>query len=360
MRVLFIPDYSKGNPYQRELAAALGRLGIEVSMEKVAGRFPVLRAMKLHDYPDVLHIHWTHHLLFDRNRGRSIQSFRNFVGIFRLLLEFFIIKRKGTKLIWTVHNLFNHEKKYFWMELLFNKCFVRLCDRLIVHCDFAKDAVVKSYNLPKRLATKIEVIPHGHFVGIYKNEITREEARQKLGLTEREFVFLSFGRIRAYKGISHLLDIFRKMEGAHLRLLIAGAPSSDDVVQDITKSAESDKRIKVDARFIEEDEIQIYMNAADIVTLPYEDILTSGASYLAMSFGKPIIAPKMGCVKELLCEQGAILYDPSSEGALLEAMNSSLSADLVSMGEFNKAAVMGYDWNNIAYRLAEVYGLKPE
>jgi len=59
---------------------------------------------------------------------------------------------------------------------------------------------------------------------------------------------------------------------------------------------DNDKRIKVFLDFIPDNDIQIYMNAADIIVLPYLDILNSGVAILAMSFGKPVIAPRTGSI----------------------------------------------------------------
>ena len=44
------------------------------------------------------------------------------------------------------------------------------------------------------------VIPHGHYRGIYP-DISREEARRRLGLRTDERVILWFGKIKRYKGL---------------------------------------------------------------------------------------------------------------------------------------------------------------
>jgi len=74
-------------------------------------------------------------------------------------------------------------------------------------------------------------------------------------------------------------------------------------------------------RYIEDNEVQVFFNACDIVVLPYLNILTSGAAVLALSFGRPVIAPDKGCIPELLNETMAFLYHNQNE--LTAAMASA-------------------------------------
>ncbi len=97
------------------------------------------------------------------------------------------------------------------------------------------------------------------------------------------------------------------------------------------------------------------MNAADVVVLPYRDILTSGNALLAMSFGRPVIIPRLGCVMELLDDRGAFLYDSGDPGALEAAMRHALDADLAAMGAHNYRLATAYDWQGIAGQTDRVY-----
>ena len=108
--------------------------------------------------------------------------------------------------------------------------------------------------------------------------------------------------------------------------------------------------------FIPAEELQVYLNAADVVVLPYKDILTSGAAVLAMSFGKPVIAPKLGCVAELIEEGvGGFLYDPEDEDGLLNAMRKAITANLRALGEYNLQKARELDWLRAAKATLEVY-----
>jgi len=55
------------------------------------------------------------------------------------------------------------------------------------------------------------------------------------------------------------------------------------------------------------------MGAADLVVLPYEDILHSGSALLALSFDRPVLVPARGAMDELRRDVGTnwvYTYDP--------------------------------------------------
>jgi len=66
--------------------------------------------------------------------------------------------------------------------------------------------VIKCYGLPDHFRNKISIISHGNYIDSYKSEITREKARAKLGLKNKQIVFLYFGLIRAYKNIDEMIE----------------------------------------------------------------------------------------------------------------------------------------------------------
>jgi beta-1,4-mannosyltransferase len=203
--------------------------------------------------------------------------------------------------------------------------------------------------------SRATVIPHGNYIHIYENVIDKMQARKQLRLNTEDIVYLYFGQIRPYKGTLELIDTFRKLDAPRTELLIAGSPYNNEIVEDILKRCNKNENIKTILKFIPDDEIQIYMNASDIVALPYKDILTSGAVMLAMSFGKPIIAPLIGCIPDVLDNEGGLLYNPSDDNGLLEAMRHALDADLIKMGKHNLELAKQLQWDDIAKRTYKIY-----
>lgn len=349
MKSLLIP-FSKENPYQQELAEALEKRGVQVIKERrVNRRLPLLRSIRAFGKPNVIHLHWIHPFLIGSDRQESLQKAISFTA------EFLAVKLLGIKVVWTIHNLLEHEKRDTQLELFFIRHLIRLCDQIIVHCSFAKAAVVQTYQLPDSFKDRINVIPHGHYIKSYKNQLTQAEARAKLDLGEKEVVFLHLGQIRRYKGVFQLINTFRELSNPQARLLIAGKPIPQSVEVELTENCELDDRIRVFPSFIPDEQIQLFMNAADVVVLPYQDVFTSGSALLAMSFSKAVIIPRRGCVSEVLDQQGGFLYNPDDQEGLLKAMQLALTSDLAAMGQHNYYRAKHFDWDMIGQTTYEIY-----
>jgi beta-1,4-mannosyltransferase len=348
MRVLFLPNYGPDNPYQKELAQALEKYKVKVSPGGHIDRAPLRGVIRLCGKLDVLHLHWTSPFLLSRRRSRSLVKATLF------LLTLLWVKLVGVKIVWTVHNLTDHERQDPGLERFFNRILCRIYDQIIVHCSFARDAIQRDYRLPDQVLSKVSVIPHGNFVGSYENHLSQSQAKQRLNLDDRETVFLFFGQIRPYKGVCHLISAFQKLDDPRARLLIAGRPA-DETIKSELERRQQDKRIRLHLTFVPEEDVQLYMNAADVVVLPFQAILSSSTVLLAMSFGRAIITPRLGCMAETLDERGAFLYNPKQEDGLLLALQEALGADLAEMGKRNYERARRFDWHQIAQKNYAVY-----
>jgi len=344
MRVAFFPVWNP-NPYHTELERALRSLGIEV-----------VRAQSLkslcRDYRtgvqkvDVLHIHALPRF------GWSLISLRGYVAFYQRLVWLRIV---GVRLVWTMHNLANHESQHRSIENFVARHFAPQMGGIIVHGKSAKRIVESRWN--QRTGSPIHVIPHGHYIDSYKNEISGEAARAHFRFNASNLVFLFLGMIRPYKGVVEMVDAFRVYADPNARLIIAGMPISQEICDQVAHSVKGDSRIRFLPGHVADDDIQLYMNACDVVVLPYRRVLTSGAAVLAMSFGKPCIAPLAGCVTDMLDEQGAIFFDPSVSGDLERSLRKTVDSRhlLREMGHYNLRRAAEWDWESIGRSTAAVY-----
>jgi glycosyltransferase involved in cell wall biosynthesis len=164
--------------------------------------------------------------------------------------------------------------------------------------------------------------------------------------------------IRPYKGLLELVESFQKLQLSDAKLVIAGKDRDQQLTADIRKKIEGDSNIQLECRYIPDDELQKYMAAADFVVLPYRDILTSGGIIAGMSYGKAIIAPRIGCIPEVLNSSGGFLYDPNDKEGLLKAMRRATDISMVKineMGKYNFSVAKQMDWLNIAASTIKVY-----
>ena len=347
MTVLFIPDYNDGNPYQANLEHALSE---EVTYGRTGAQFPVCAAVLRGDIT-VVHIHWLN--LFFKGETRREVTLRFSLLLLRLL----VIRIAGVPIVWTVHNVRLHEPRHPWLERRFKRWFITsgTCDRLIIHCEDVVDVLIDDLGLPQSVRERIDVVPHGHYLDNYTNDVSRADAREMLDIPLSSTVFLFFGLIRRYKGVDDLIDAFREASLPDSKLLIAGNPVTGAYEAELRSRTAQDDRIRCTFEFIPNDEVQQFMNAADVVVLPFRKTTTSGSAVLAMSFGNALVVPPLGCLPELLDEEGAVFYDPTEPDGLVDALETARDRDLAQMGEYNLEAVTEFDWGTIAQQTEETY-----
>ncbi len=351
MKVLFLPDYSAANAYQRALSNDLRALGVSVSADPTGSRrlLPISGALRRHGRPDIIHVHWTEPYI----AGGSSRVSR--VKARRTLIELRLAKRAGIGLVWTAHDLFRHDRREDPNELAFMRALFELADAVIVHCESAAEGLRQTLAVGSQPRDKIAIIPHGHYQGAYPDDITRAEARQRLGLPAQAKVISFVGWVRSYKGVWELLEAFGHLETPDARLIIAGQTVDGAYAARLTAAAKGDARIQLALGFVPDEELQVYLRAADVVAAPFREIFTSGSVLLAMSFERAVVAPRRGCVVDVLDEAGGILYDADDPQGLEGALRVAMTADLEAMGRHNGASLKRFDWHQVATATLAVY-----
>lgn len=347
-KVKFLPFWHK-NPYQILLAKHLEKLDIQVEAVNPDSTIFFLAVALRGGKPDILHFHTLHPFFLAKTKLTLILKFILFFS------QTLILRLMGVKIVWTVHDLKSHENTQIKSERIFSICFAKFASGIITHCSSAKQEVAKLFRLKND--DKIFVIPHGNYIGYYEQQISQVEARKILGIPDEGLLFLFLGLIRPYKGVPELIDAFKQLHDDNVYLAIAGEAVTAGLAQEINSMALGHANIKFIPGYIADDKIQVYMKASDAVVLPYRDILTSGSVILAMSFAKACVAPRKGCIGEVLEKSGAFLYDLDAEDGLLKAMKQTVQsqAELVSLGERHRQTVEQWNWDRISEMTFKVY-----
>jgi beta-1,4-mannosyltransferase len=237
------------------------------------------------------------------NKRRGLE-FLGVVAYWYYLFFLWIVKRLGFRLVWTAHNVLPHEQA-FPDDVAARKKLAAWADLVIVHSASTVEELKKIGVILKRVV----VIPHGSYVGVYPNIIKRAEARNKLGIAENVFVYLYLGLVRPYKGTEELLAAYGEIQNANNELIIAGK-CQDENLKKILRGVSGSGNIMWHDKYINDDDLQIYFAAADVVALPFKAITSSGSALLALSFGKAVIVPSLGDLANL---PDSIVYKYSSE-----------------------------------------------
>ncbi|PSN20056.1 glycosyl transferase group 1 [filamentous cyanobacterium CCP5] len=347
IRISFAPYFTDANPYQVKLLKALHELDVlagGISFNVVF--LPVgIETKKV----NLVHLHWLHKYSHAYNKPKSI------LRVIKFICGLIVLKISKVKIVWTAHNIKDHESVFPLADRICNEAVATLADAIIAHSEAAKREISEHFIQINQ--EKVFVIPHGNYLSSYENTLNQEAARRRLNLPQSAFVFLFFGLIRPYKGILELVQAFKELNCEDAYLLIAGSSKDDALTQQIGEEAENNSRIQFHPGFVPDEKIQVYMNAANAVVLPYRNFLTSGALVLSMSFGRTCIAPRVGCIQETLNDDIAFLYDPNNDDGLLQAMSRALDQrhDCEAMGQANLAIAKEYSWDKVAEMTLDVY-----
>ncbi len=238
------------------------------------------------------------------------------------------------------------------MHHLVRLCMARLSDAVITHTEDSLKLVKKKFHRKDM----IFAIPFGNFTEWYPNENDKSEARKNLNISLDCFVYLFFGSISTYKNIMEIVKQFRNGKSDKDIFMIAGAPADKESQVKLEKIASLDRQVCLQLRHIEDSEVQLYFNASDIVII-HQDVNTvmSGVLMLALSFGKPVIAPEYPNNMEIIDKNCGITYDPVDKDGLSRAIQVARNLDL---GKAENAAFVkakNYDWRKVAILTADIY-----
>jgi glycosyltransferase involved in cell wall biosynthesis len=342
-----LPDYRNENPYQDLLAHGLEAEGCRVTFPQRYRRvFPLYLAARDEKGVEILHLHWTSRFL----SGRSLPGFS--VRLAKFLAELAAVRMAGCRIVWTLHNLLPHDAQYRRLEMFARRGLCRMASAVIVHGRAGQADAVRTLGCP---ADRVFVIPHGHYRGAYGPLQPSADARRRLGLSGQARVILFFGFLRPYKGLELLLSAWRKLNVRDAILLLAGESLIPGYTAELARLIQATPGVRHLDRFAPPDEVAVLFSAADAVVLPFRAVQTSGSVLLAMSYGRPVIAPRLGELPETLGDAADLLFTPGDEDDLRRQLSRALTLDLTDLARRTGIACDRLDWGPIAAATAEVY-----
>jgi len=349
LKIGLFPFGGKENPYTNMVADAVEQGGnIAVPLKDIKF-FPIRRACK--SGVDLIHMFWP------SNFYHSSTWFGTLIK--RIMFADGLNCLSRIPLIYSADNLYPHDADSPDFEKNQIQKIVNRADGIIVASKAAQEIFSKFYQIPE--ATKFFIVPHCNYIGKYKDTISRSQARAALGISPQEKVMLSLGRINKYKGLGLLSKAFFAADVKDSHLLIAGSCNQPEIIEEINgnnKTGSALAKLTIHSRFIPDDEIQVYMRAADCVVLSYDDIpMNPGSVILAMSFGLPVCCVKTGSVAEILGPRCLFSYQPQNLDSMVIAIRSALECtDLPERGrEAYDLAIKNHSPTVVASRLQQAY-----
>jgi len=253
-------------------------------------------------------------------------------------------------LIYTAHNVLPHRPAPY--HRLLHRLVYRLPDFTIVHTQHGRAQLLGIFR-PR--PHRVRVIPMPLFeLFDPRDSPPPASARASLGLGADDEIVLFFGQIRPNKGLPTLLRAIAHLRRTrpNIRLLIAGEPLDGmkevlSAIQELGLGAS----ITLRAAYVPLDQVPNYLQAADVVALPYLRVTQSAVLSVALAFNKPVVASHVGGLPELAESSGiACLVPPEDHVALAKAISALLDNPSTATKQSH-----GLRWPEAAHMTAELY-----
>jgi len=228
-----------------------------------------------------------------------------------------------------VHNALPHEKE--WVGRLLNPMLFRRADFLAAGAE--TQAHILSSLAP---GVRCEIVGHPAYSQYDEKvgSLSREEARQKLGLEPGKPILMHLGLVRTYKGLDILLRAMSELKNGDITLHVAGEFYDDySEYERLVEELDLKSRVTFDNRYLSDEELGLHLAAADALALPYRSATQSGVAMMALASGTPVIASRVGSLGEVVRGEYGLLVPPEDATALAGAIDTFFGTS-----DYNSAA----------------------
>ncbi len=208
----------------------------------------------------------------------------------------------------------------------------------------------------EHVTTNLEVARLGVDINIFSQTKEKEKYKEKLGIKSDKYVIGYVGRISKEKNVSILLEAFQKLQGQeqlHLLIVGDGEEQQKKMFKELTNCTITG--------FVPH--VQNYLKAMDVFVIPSLTETTSLATLEAMSCAVPVIASRVGYIKNYLSKNHNGLFFPANDSTVLATKIEKLRQDKElsqKLGEnARKTIAYSFSWersiNKIKKVLLELY-----
>ncbi|MEJ8569417.1 glycosyltransferase [Wenzhouxiangellaceae bacterium CH-27] len=297
---------------------------------------------------DIAHFHWPE-VLFSWKPPNPSQL--------RRLVRCLQSARRTTRLIATVHNRFPHYRDSEISRQLYAAVYSHM-DGIIHRGRSSLDEWTSTY--PQTADVPHAIIPAGMPVN-FPNTVSRQAARQHFRLDNSGGVYLSFGDMRHIEEGEQVLDGFRLMKRRDARLMVICRSDKKTRAQRFRRHwfrarAAIDSRVRFRVGRVPAEQVQYYVNSADVLVISRIHVLNSANLQLGFTFGKVVVGPDTGVVGEMLRETGNPVYAPGNPKSLAAALERAYALSQDGHGELNRTfARQHWNWPQIAQQHVDFF-----
>lgn len=186
------------------------------------------------------------------------------------------------------------------------------------HVIGVSEFVTRDYLNVCQLPVKGHVLRNGINVELFSRVVSQEQKsalRNRLGLSEEDFVVLYVGRIMQIKGVLELIQAVTELDDVHVKLLIlgganAGKKTFSPYERKVKQLSEQHRGRVLFTGYVDNAEVYQYASLADVQCMPTLVEEAAGLVVLeAMAEGLPLIVTRSGGVGEYVDSSTALMIE---------------------------------------------------
>lgn len=293
-KVLAWPAYKNKiqNPYNTLLYEQIAAEG-NWSVEEFIPRPGIMSGL-----PDIFHIHWPEEVIWNRFSNMSILFLRFYTSYILSLMK--KVRASGGAVVWTLHNLEPHEAYSGKRGEIWSEFFGEFKKNVDLVLSLSEEAKRLGQGFHSELETlPFAITPLPHFRSSYPSAISRNDAKEKLGIDDGSFLISVIGQIRKYKGVLEIARCFQKAAKSDEYLYIAGSCVDEEDSMILDELSASCDNIRFYNKHLDLPEMRDAVCASNVCFFNYKKILNSASVLLSLSYDRPYISPKLGSIPEV-------------------------------------------------------------
>lgn len=227
-------------------------------------------------------------------------------------------KNPQIKIVFLCHNVLPHESSP--IDRLLTRVALRLGDYFVVHAKEQQMLLQEIIPMARTLT-----VPMPSFEGEFTTNV------EKISLNTPFPKLLFAGLVREYKGLDILLQaipwVLKEMQ---VHVYVVGEFWDDPKkYRDLIKALKIDHAVTLHDQYVPDETLAAYLEAADVVVLPYRHATQSAIAQWSLSMGTPVIVSAVGGLKEAVQDGiNGLLVPPEDHQALAEKIVAYFQTNL--------------------------------
>ena len=199
----------------------------------------------------------------------------------------------------------------------------------------------------KYKAKNVVVIPHGTFEILQTPKYRTQKGAKKI---------MAFGKFGTYKKVEILIEAVKRVRqrtGEVLEIVIAGTnnPNTPNYLESVKKEYLNVKGLTFTG-YVAEEDVSTLFKESSVVVFPYTSTTgSSGVLHQAGSYGKAVILPNIGDLKELVLDEGyrGEFFNKEDIESLAMAIQKMVLNDIyrIELGKINYKAATAYPMKKV-------------